>query len=132
MKSAYKIISIFLIFTASQLSGKISWPPSLALTSGVTTGGAVVTFSISDSAFAEKSEKLEEYVANNSYLLARDIARGSGASLESLSDILEIPTENRQNFFQALQSSFEEIYMHDDVTYKYITYSIITIAENHA
>lgn len=121
-------ISIFVSFlTAANLSAGIAWVPTLALTaaslstsSSVLTPGGIVK--------KEDSERLKRFIADNSVIISGDIARGSGESLEVISELLHIPVENRSSFHQALQSDFDSIYPKSDVSAESVSDSIIGIA----
>lgn len=63
-----------------------------------------------------KYEKMNVYVADNMDILAVDIARGEGTSLEALAEIAEVPMEKRPLLFAAMQNDFEKIYPTVDVT----------------
>ncbi len=47
--------------------------------------------------------------------LAQDMATGSGESLVTLAELMEVPAEKRGAFYASLQSNFTKIYTSSDV-----------------
>lgn len=54
------------------------------------------------------NERAEEFVASNMDILAKEIARGHGESLDTLAELLMV--ENQAKFYLALQSNYNSIY----------------------
>ncbi len=80
-------------------------------TFGITSGTSECT---QHTTFVE-NERLNEYVAKNMDQLAQDIASGNGEALDTVAEIMEVPVENRSEFYAALQENFSNIYTSDDV-----------------
>lgn len=59
--------------------------------------------------FAE-NEKLNTFVAANMDDLAVDMAAGHGERLVTLAELMEVPSENRGEFYASLQQNFKNIY----------------------
>lgn len=74
-----------------------------------------------------ESEQVNEFVAANMDNLAVDIATGHGESLDTLSEMIEIPQEKRATFYTALQSNFETIYPNPEVTHDHVVQQIAVI-----
>lgn len=54
------------------------------------------------------NERAEEFVASNMDILAKEIARGHGESLDTLAELLVV--EDKAEFSAALQSNYNSIY----------------------
>lgn len=67
--------------------------------------------------FWAKNERVNSFTADNFDVLAREIAAGSGESLDSLAELMNIPTEKRAEFARTLQAHFAEIFTSTDVTH---------------
>ncbi|BCR03438.1 hypothetical protein DESUT3_05070 [Desulfuromonas versatilis] len=63
-----------------------------------------------------QSDKLFEFAAGNLDNLARDIARGSGESLDTLAELMAVPQGQRVVFNASLQQNFDEIFATGDET----------------
>lgn len=57
-----------------------------------------------------ENERLNTFVAANMDSLAQDMAAGSGESIATVAELMEVPVEKRADFYAALQSNFKEIY----------------------
>ncbi len=96
-------------------------PQSLAVTTNGTSGNQ--TFGISSGTLGCKpdgtvvaSHRVPMYVGANMDALARDMAIGSGESLESLATLMQINDEDRAEFFSATQQNYARIFSGHDVT----------------
>ncbi len=54
------------------------------------------------------NERAEEFVASNMDILAKEIARGSGESIDTLAELLSI--EDKATFSASLQANYNSIY----------------------
>ncbi|HXY53401.1 MAG TPA: DUF3015 family protein [Nitrospirota bacterium] len=61
------------------------------------------------------NERLNEFVVANMDNLAKDIARGNGETLEAFADLMQVPAEQRPEFYQKLQVSFAKIFTSESV-----------------
>jgi hypothetical protein len=61
------------------------------------------------------SNQMNEFVVANMDNLAKDIARGSGETLEAFADLMQVPAEKRGAFYQKLQASFANIFTSENV-----------------
>lgn len=61
------------------------------------------------------NEKLKNFVAVNMETLAQDMAAGSGESLVTLAELMEVPTDKRPAFYASLQTNFTKIYTSSSV-----------------
>lgn len=64
-----------------------------------------------------QNEQLKEFVVANMDNLAKDIAVGKGESLDTLTELLQIPAAQKAEFTAALQSSFDKVFTHDKIAY---------------
>ncbi|MFP4446794.1 MAG: DUF3015 family protein [Desulfosudaceae bacterium] len=76
-----------------------------------------------------KYEKMNVFVADNMDILANDIARGQGESLEALAEIAAISTEKKPQLFAALQQDFEQIYPSTQVNHEQVVNEISRIMQ---
>lgn len=77
-----------------------------------------------------QNEKIERFVADNMDSLAQDIASGSGESVSTLAELMEVPAEQRSAFYARLQSSFNEIYTSSEVQSSDVIEGIYRVAAN--
>lgn len=63
-----------------------------------------------------QNRELREFVAGNMQSLARDIAIGRGESLDTLAELMEVSTGERDAFAHKLQANFSRIYPKPTVT----------------
>ncbi len=75
-----------------------------------------------------QNEKVNIFVSENMDNLAADIAYGKGESLNTLAELINMPSEKRPALFTALQSNFDKIYPSSDVTHKQVIENIANIA----
>ena len=92
-------------------------------TFGITTGTSNCT---QPSKFVS-NEKTNEFVVANMDNLAKDIARGSGETLEALADLMQIPAGERAAFYQKLQTSFAKIFTSEDVVLAGVMDNVATL-----
>ena len=62
-----------------------------------------------------KNEQLNEFVVANMDNLAKDIAMGQGESLDTLAELMEVPSDSRPQLFAKLQTNFSDIYTSDAI-----------------
>lgn len=74
-----------------------------------------------------QNEKVNIFVAENMDNLAADIASGKGESLNTLAELINMPSEKRPALFIALQSNFDKIYPSSNVTHKEVVENIANI-----
>ncbi len=61
------------------------------------------------------TEKLEKFVAANMDTLAKDIAGGHGEALDTVAELLQIPTADRSRFCATLKDNFSRIYTSEKI-----------------
>lgn len=61
------------------------------------------------------NEKVNTFVAANMDELARDMAMGQGETLDTLAELMAIPSEKKGEFYAALQANFKTIYASEGV-----------------
>ena len=81
-------------------------------TFGITSG----TLGCEQPANIIKNDKALAFTADNMDLLARDIASGQGETLDTLAELLELPSGDRQLLYASLQSNFDRIFITGDET----------------
>ena len=76
-------------------------------TFGITSG----TLGCDQPANIIKNDRMLAFTADNMDLLARDIAAGKGETLDTLAELMEVPTADRPVFAATLQANFERIFV---------------------
>ncbi|NPA17036.1 MAG: DUF3015 domain-containing protein, partial [Aquificae bacterium] len=61
--------------------------------------------------------------------LAADIASGNGETLETVSELMNIPAEKRAEFYSKLQENFDRIYSSENVQSADVIDRIVEIAQ---
>lgn len=82
-------------------------------TFGITSG----TLNCEQPAKFAANEPLDRFVGDNMDQLAMDISRGEGDYLLTLAVLLDVPAEQRPEFYAKLQASFSSIYPDAGVTH---------------
>ena len=93
---------------------------------GITFG----TFGCEQPITMVQNERLDRFVTDNMDLLAREIAMGSGESLQTVAELLAVPHENEPRFFQALQSNFAAVFPSTSVTHNEVVQALERISRN--
>ena len=94
-------------------------------TFGITSG----TLGCDKPAKIVRLEIMDKYVADNMDNLAVDIAAGEGESLEALAEIAGLDSNKKDQFYSALQSNFDNIFMSENVSHTTVVKQIHTIIE---
>ena len=63
-----------------------------------------------------QNDRLQQFVAQNMDSIASDIAMGGGESLDTVTELMEVPSSQRAELSSALQANFTKIYPSADVT----------------
>jgi hypothetical protein len=92
-------------------------------TFGITSG----TLECGEPSHFADNERLKEFVVANMDNLAKDIASGSGESLSTFTELLQIPADQRVDFDRKLQSSFSGIFTHDKIVYAELMDNVATV-----
>lgn len=92
-------------------------------TFGITSG----TLECREPSTFANNERLKEFVVANMDNLAKDIAVGSGESLNTFSELLQIPADERSEFGLKLQTSFNNIFTHDKIAYAEMMNNVIAV-----
>ena len=109
----------------------------LSQTMQVTTNGSsgTQTFGISSGtldcdqpAKVAASEKLIEFVYANMDNLASDIASGQGESLDTLAELMGVPSEACNEFYVTLQNNFEYIFETGEESPAVVLDRIVTVS----
>ncbi len=61
------------------------------------------------------SNETNKFVAENMDGIAQDIAMGTGETIETLAELMNVPTTERAGFYTALQANFSDIYTSENV-----------------
>jgi len=93
-------------------------------TFGITSG----TSNCTQPAKFVKNERLNEFVVANMDNLAKDIARGNGETLEAFADLMQVPAEQRAEFYHNLQTSFAKIFTSQDVVLANVVDNVATVS----
>jgi hypothetical protein len=64
----------------------------------------------------QKERKIQFFARANFSRLKEDMAAGQGEYLSSLATLMEVPQENRQDFFHLTKSHFQDLYPSDQTT----------------
>ena len=94
-------------------------------TFGITSG----TLDCEQHATLAQNKVIKKFVADNMDNLAKNIAMGSGESLDTLAELMDIPTEERSGFYSTLQLNFSEIFPSEDVTPVDVIENIVEVAD---
>ncbi|MBI3594815.1 MAG: DUF3015 family protein [Nitrospirae bacterium] len=68
-----------------------------------------------------------QFVENNMDNLAKEIALGQGESLDTLAELMDIPSEGRSAFNENLQSHYSSIFPNDHVVVAGVVNNIIAV-----
>jgi hypothetical protein len=93
-------------------------------TFGITSG----TSDCAQPAKFVSNQRTNEFVVANMDNLAKDIARGQGETLEAFADLLQVPAEQRAEFYQKLQTSFAKIFTSQDVVLANVVDNVATVS----
>jgi len=74
------------------------------------------------------NERLNEFVVANMDNLAKDIARGNGETLEAFADLMQVPAEQRPEFYQKLQVSFAKIFTSESVVFANVVDNVADVS----
>jgi len=74
------------------------------------------------------NDRLNEFVVANMDNLARDIAMGRGETLDAFADLLQVPKENRAEFYQKLQAGFSQIFTSENVVLANVVDNVATVS----
>ncbi len=80
-------------------------------TFGITTG----TSECDKPTHFVKNERLQEFVVANMDNLAKDIVVGKGETLDSFAELLNIPVDQRKEFYAKLHDSFMRIFTSENI-----------------
>jgi hypothetical protein len=75
-----------------------------------------------------KNDRLNEFVVANMDNLAKDIAKGSGESLETFAELMQVPADKRPEFYKNLQTSFAKIYTSENVVLANVVDNVAAVA----
>ncbi|MDH5636872.1 MAG: DUF3015 domain-containing protein [Nitrospinota bacterium] len=77
------------------------------------------------------NDDLTKYVASNMDNIAKDMAQGNGESLDTLAEMMDVPSNNRLMFNTALQSNFSSVFSHEGIEAGELIENIAFVAQNH-
>ncbi len=75
-------------------------------------------------------DKINIFVAGNMDNLAKDIAVGQGETLNTLADLMQVPSDKRGELYTQLRKNFSDIYGSDEVTSRQVTEKIVKIVNS--
>lgn len=73
-------------------------------------------------------DRLNEFVVANMDNLAKEMARGSGETLDTFAALMHIPAEKRPEFFQRLQADFARIFTSEQVVHASVLDNVVTVS----
>jgi hypothetical protein len=94
-------------------------------TFGMSTG----TLECKPAKFAASNEKLNKFVSENMDGLAQDIAAGQGERLETLAELMDIPSDERDSFYVTVQKNFSNIYTSQNIQSANVIDNIILVTK---
>lgn len=93
-------------------------------TFGITSG----TLGCSKPANFVLNEKVHTFVAANMDELAKDMAMGQGETLDTLAELMAIPTDKKGEFYASLQMNFKTIYASEGVQASDVVDAVASVA----
>lgn len=93
-------------------------------TFGVTSGTSECT----QPAKFVKNDRVNEFVFANLDNLAKDIANGKGETLDTLAELMAVPTAEREGFARNLKAHFAEIFPGIGVEYAHVVDAIVRVS----
>ena len=75
-------------------------------------------------------DRLNIFVAGNMDNLAKDIAVGNGEVLNTLADMMQIPSSERNQVYTTLRKNFSNIYGSNDITSKQVVKNILRVTNS--
>jgi hypothetical protein len=110
-------VLITLLVASHSLFAEIAWVPTAALFGATSVSTSYVLssgkkFTVNDT--KDKNKLLAVFVNENAATLAYDIACGNGQTLDAVSEIIDIKTDNRKEFYLALKNNYDLIFQYRD------------------
>jgi len=78
-----------------------------------------------------ENKDLVRFVAMNMESIAKDAAHGKGETLDTLSELLEVPVASRPLFGATLQANFSSIFSKVDIQAPEVVENIAYVAQSH-
>ena len=75
------------------------------------------------------NERVNEFMVANMDNLAKDIAQGSGETLDAFAELIGVPAENRPAFYAQLQAGFSRIFTAPGVQMASVMDNIATVSK---
>ncbi len=80
----------------------------------------------------DRRQRLAGFIESNSVLVARDISRGEGDSLDAISVIIAVESDRRSPFYHSLQNNYDSIFSSQNDTADKIAFRIFQIGESYS
>ena len=77
-----------------------------------------------------KNDRLNEFMAANIDNLAKEIAMGRGETLEAFAELLQVPANERPEFYQKLQANFAKIFTSENVQLANVVDNVVTVSSH--
>jgi hypothetical protein len=77
-----------------------------------------------------KNDRLNEFMVANMDNLAKEIAMGRGETLEAFAELLQIPANERPEFYQKLQANFAKIFTSENVQLANVVDNVVTVSSH--
>ncbi len=74
------------------------------------------------------NDRINEFVVANMDNLAKDIAMGRGETLDAFADLMQVPAEQRPEFYQKLQASFSKIFTSENVVLANVVDNVVDVS----
>lgn len=91
---------------------------------GITSG----TSNCDKNTVFSSNDRLNRFVQANFDNLAKEIAVGQGESLNTLSELMEVPADRKPAFYQRLHTNFDKIFTSENVVMASVIENIITLS----
>ena len=93
---------------------------------GITTG----TLGCGRPIWASNNDQLNRFVVANMDNLAKDIAMGSGETLDAFAALMDVPASERPALYGKLQANFAKIFPSENVVLADVVDNIVMVANN--
>lgn len=124
-----KLSIVFLIlFSAGQLWGASTG--LIVVLSSLSTTALTAMETFTDNALGQSStfEQMKAFIQENDMLLAADIARADGNTLDAVATIAGVPEPKRKDFFLQMQQHYSEIYPDETADPAYRAQAILALS----
>lgn len=115
------VMGVFLLVMVNTLA---TTSCSFTNTTESLTDSTSSTFNWYHPGMLQKERQIQFFVRANFSRLKEDMASGRGAYLSSLAKLMEVPQENRQDFFNWTKFHFQDLFPSDKTTSEEMLYTL--------